>query len=190
MPKSHMKRSAAILICCLLAGFAACSSLPIRFDYDVRTDFYRFKTFDFYPIPEQIESGADPRVIQATQRAVTRELQNKGMIKAANDPDLRIAVHIEPAVQFRVILWGYHYAPYSYYRQEDAYWNGGIDLARYPSGTLVLDLVRSDKNEMIWRGVAPRALPEDFDQPELDRIVGRAVERILRNFPPRSKSTG
>ncbi len=190
-PKIRLKQAAAIFICVLLTGFAACSSAPpIRFDYDAREDFHRFKTFDFFPIPEPIKSDCDPRVIQRIQQAVARELQQKGLVQTAHNPDLRIAVHTEPGTKFRVILWGYHYAPYAYYWQEDAYWNGGIDLARYPSGTLVLDLVRSDKHEMIWRGVAPQALPADTDPMALDRIVDRAVELILKNFPPRRNTSG
>jgi hypothetical protein len=189
-PNKFFQKAAAILIGGLLASLWGCSSPPIRFDYDARTDFLRFKTFDFYPIPETIRSEIDPKVIQRIQQAVTRKLQYKGMILNATDPDLRIAVHTESGTKFSVILWGYHYAPYSYYWQEDAYWNGGIDLARYPAGTLVLDIVRTDKNEMIWRGVVPQALPEDLDQSELDRCVNRAVEQILENFPPQRNLTG
>ena len=70
--KAHeipIKRAAAILICGLLASFSACSSPNIRFDYDARANFLRFKTFDFYPIPESIRSDIDPVVIQRIQQS-------------------------------------------------------------------------------------------------------------------------
>jgi hypothetical protein len=180
-----MKRYTAAVIGGLVLLLAGCSSTSVRFDYDRQQDFSRFKTFDFYPIPKEIGPDTNPLMIKRIQEAVIRELAHKGFSQAKADPDLRIAIHTESKDKFNVTQWGYHYAPYDYYWRGLEYWQGGgIDVQQYEEGTLILDFVRTDEDEMVWRGVASRALPPSPTPEQADTMVRQAVAELLESFPP------
>jgi hypothetical protein len=116
--------------------------------------------------------------------AVTRELEAKGLVPDSEAPDLQIAIHTERRDQFSIIDWGYHYAPYDAYHRGDRYWYGsGIDVLEYEEGSLILDVVRADEDELIWRGVYSEALPLNMTSDKITKLVDQAVARILANFP-------
>jgi len=50
--------------------------------------------------------------------------------------------------------------------------------------TLVIDISRADKNELVWRGMASGSIRTDAPSPDLKN----AVEGILANFPPASSA--
>lgn len=183
-----MKTNRWAVIGGLIVLLAGCSSTSVRFDYDRQQDFSQFKTFDFYPIPKEIGPDINPLVVKRVQDAVIRELAHKGLSQTDVDPDLRIAIHTESKDKFNVTNWGYHYAPYDYYWRGYGYWyGGGVDVQQYEEGTLMLDFVRADEDEMVWRGVASRALPSQSTPEQTDALVKLVVSEILVNFPPQKK---
>jgi len=172
----------------LILLLAGCSSTSVRFDYDRQQDFRQFKTFDFYPIPKEVGPDTNPLVVKRIQDAVIRELAHKGFSQTETKPDLRIAIHTESKDKFNVTQWGYHYAPYDYYWRGYGYWHGGgIDVQQYEEGTLILDFVRTDEDEMVWRGVASQALPSFSTPEQIDATIKQAVAKILENFPPQKR---
>ena len=180
-----MKRSAPLLLVVWIIATAGCSSLTVMFDYDQQEDFSKYHSFDFLPLPQDIKQATSDLVIKRIIAATTRHMQAKGFEFTTNSPDLLIAIHTEAKDKFNVTNWGYHYAPYDIYWRGHGYWYGsGIDVQQYEEGTLILDLVRADENEMIWRGAASRALPLNPSPDKLDKIVNEAVAKILENFPP------
>ncbi len=54
----------------------------------------------------------------------------------------------------------------------------------YLEGTLILDIIDAQTNEIIWRGSASKALDQDPDPDKVRMYVNKAVEKILEKFPP------
>ena len=54
----------------------------------------------------------------------------------------------------------------------------------YTEGTLILDVIDREKNELVWRGSASKTIDE-MDSPE-QRVstIEAAVEKLLKDFPP------
>jgi len=180
-----MKTTSLIALSALILVLAGCSSYTVLFDYDRQEDFSQYRSFDFLPAPSDIRPETSSLVTNRIIAAVTRELEGKGLKQSANSPDILIAIHTESQEKFNVTDWGYHYAPYDYYWRGDSYWSGGgIDVHQYEEGTLILDMVRADEKEMIWRGAASRALPYNPNPDKIDKIINEAVEKILENYPP------
>jgi hypothetical protein len=72
---------------------------------------------------------------------------------------------------WRFYPWGY--APFPY-----GYWNGYNRT--YTEGTLIIDAIDAETNQLIWRGSISGAI----DNPEnLHKKVMKAVEIIFRKFP-------
>jgi hypothetical protein len=181
-----MKNSALILLAALVMLTARCSSsLTVLYDYDRQEDFSQYHSFDFLPQPKDIQQETSDLVIKRIIASTTRQLEAKGLKLTKSKPDLLIAIHTEAKDKFNVTNWGYHYAPYDIYWRGYGYWHGGgIDVQQYEEGTLILDVIRADEKEMIWRGAASRALPQSPSPNKLDKIVNEAVAKILENFPP------
>lgn len=180
-----MRKFAIVLLATFTLFAGACSSYTVMYDYDRQENFTQYKSFDFLPLPEDIRQQSNELVIKRVQTAVIRELAAKGLKHATSNPDILIAIHTEAKDRFNVTNWGYHYAPYDYYWRGYGYWyGGGIDVYEYEEGTLILDMVRADEKEMIWRGAATKALPYNPTPDKIDQIVNEAVARILENFPP------
>jgi hypothetical protein len=182
-----MKPTALIVCLLLILSLLSCSAHPkLLFDFDQHEDFSRYRSFGFYALPEELASEESSQHFDGLRSAVVRELQAKGFTWMEGEgADLLIAIHTEPRQKFNITLWGYHYAPYDYYWRNDEYWRGGgIDEHTYPRGTLILDFVRADEEELIWRGVRPDALPLGEEGAKLTKTLSRSVSEILKNFPP------
>ena len=183
--KKHIRTAAGAALFGMLAVLVNCSAYTAQFDYDRNEDFSAYTTFDFYALPLTIRSEANIRVFERIKDALTRELKAKGFSGSTEHPDLLIAIHTESKEEFNITQWGYTYAPYDYYWRGEKYWEGGgIDADQYEEGSLILDVVRADKDEMIWRGVYSRALPQKISGEKLKKLADRAVAEILKNFPP------
>lgn len=177
----------------LILSLLSCASHPrVLFDFDQKEDFSRFSTFAFTAIPEELATEVSPSHVDVLKSAVIRELQARGLAYLQDDAetaDLLIAVHTEPRQRFNITLWGYHYARYDDYWRSDEYWQGGgIDEHAYPQGTVILDFVRADEEDLIWRGVCPEAIPPGDTGKDLKTILDRAVSEILKTFPSTKRS--
>jgi hypothetical protein len=178
-----MKKSLLILSFGLLLVFAACSTTSVRFDYERGVDFSQFKTFDFYPVPESLVEN--PLVIKRIGRAIIAEMESKGLTHDES-ADLLIAIHTDVKDKINVTSYGYGYAPYYRY----GYWgggHGGTTVSQYEEGTLIIDIVDNNEDELIWRGEASKALPSNPTPQQIDGIIDEVVTKIMANYPPSGK---
>ena len=78
-------------------------------------------------------------------------------------------------------FYGYPGAGYGY---------GGTGRVReYLRGTLVLDIIDVRTDEVVFRGSATKSLHLDPDPKKVRMYVSKAVEKILKDFPP-ARSSG
>ena len=77
--------------------------------------------------------------------------------------------------------YGYGYGGYGYGGYGG---HGGYYVREYVQGTLVLDIVDADTNEVIWRGWAIDSLDLNPEPEKVQMYVDQAVEKILERFPP------
>ena len=178
-----MKKSLFILGLGMLLIYASCSTTSVRFDYEREVDFSKFKTFDFFPVPESLVKN--PLVLKRIGRAIIEEMETKGLTHDA-DADILIAVHTDVKDKINVTSYGYSYAPYYRY----GYWGGGYSgtsVSQYEEGTLIIDFVDNKQDELVWRGEASKALPSNPSAQQIDGIIDEVVVKILANYPPTGK---
>ncbi|MCW5635162.1 MAG: DUF4136 domain-containing protein [Rubrivivax sp.] len=177
-------RGAATLTTAALAAslLGACASKPeVRHDRDTSVDLKTYRTFAF-------DEGHDERgprrgsasysTLQETRlrQATSRQLEQQGFVPAAGEPDLR--VHLTMKVVNRQEL-----------RSTPALRGIGlrgvggtqIDTADVRQGTLVIDLVDTRRNALVWRGVAEGAI-ERGDAADPGGAIERAVAEVFAGF--------
>lgn len=173
---------------------AGCSSLSVNYDYNQQVDFTNYKTYDWLPFPKDLEADELNRTRFIT--AVENNLASKGITQNASKPDFEIATHFGKETKIDITNWGYGYAPNSFYsgygyRYPGRYGyapgyatTGGVSTYEYEQGTLILDFVDANTDQLIWRATA-KAIVSPASTPEKQtKKINDAVKEILAGFPP------
>ncbi len=177
-----MKHYFFILTTCLLSLYCG-SSVRVQFDYVEDHDFKPYRTFDFLTSPDDLT--VDDKAMRRIKNAVINELEKNGFEMQFTGPDFLIALQKSINSKVEITSWGYTYAPYANYHGGYDYWGTpSMGVYRYDEGTLVIDIIDPKSMQLIWRGVAQRALPARLDADRINDIVNEAVQRVLYYWPP------
>ena len=170
-----------ILLC--LGILTSCSSVKVVSDYDTKVDFSTYKTFAFYKkgIDKASVSDHDKKRIM---RAIENELIEKGFTKSEN-PDLLISIFTKSREQVNVtdnnlgygFGWGYN--PWFF-------GSTNLNINQYTEGTLFIDFIDKNKNELIWQGIGSGAMKlSNIDKKE--ERINEFVNKIILAYPPNQK---
>ena len=196
----------------MLLALAGCSSTRVLTDYNRSASFTHLKTYSWIDRP--VDAGRtrafdNPLLDRHIRVAVDNALARMGYQKVTSGvADFRIAHHVvaDEKVDVSSTYSYYDYAPYVYghhsyrrhhygfrghryghgsygYRHYGHEYSGGY-VNEYLQGTLMLDIIDARNNEIIWRGWASKALDQDPDPKNIRMYVNKAVEKILKKFPP------
>ena len=174
-----MKILKLLFLLCLVI-LTSCSSVKVVTDYDTKVDFTSYKTFAFYKkgIDKASVSDLDKKRIM---RAVEAELVAKGFSKSTN-PDILISIFTKSREQVNVsdnnigIGWGWGYNPWFYGRTN-------ININQYTEGTLFIDFIDKNTNELIWQGIGSGAMKMSNIEKKEERI-NEFVYEIISTYPP------
>ncbi|MEZ7945066.1 MAG: DUF4136 domain-containing protein [Flavobacteriaceae bacterium] len=174
-----MKILKLLFLLCLVI-LTSCSSVKVVTDYDTKVDFTSYKTFAFYKkgIDKASVSDLDKKRIM---RAVEAELVAKGFSKSAN-PDILVSIFTKSREQVNVsdnnigIGWGWGYNPWFYGRTN-------ININQYTEGTLFIDFIDKNTNELIWQGIGSGAMKMSNIEKKEERI-NEFVYKIISTYPP------
>lgn len=179
------------MVCVWMAAFAlalaACSSVTVNQDWDPSASFDGLRTWAWQSSTPDVTGNPrldDPLVHGRIQSAIEKSLATKGLSKTTAKPDLLVAYHIalEQKLDAHTIYTGY--GPYRGW-----YGVGGAQTVvdTYDVGTLLIDFIRPETNNVIWRGSGQSRIQELKTPEEREARVQDAVDRILEQYPPGKK---
>jgi hypothetical protein len=175
--------SLTVTMSALLLG--ACSTMQARTDYDPDVDFSRYHTYQISP--GQVTSGYEtptPNTLVADRisNAIATQLGARGLRQTPDKPDLRVGfvagarsrLELETSAPYYPAL-----APYwgsSWWGPQQAW------VSEYQHGTLVIDLVDSSTNKLVWRSIveADRNSVTALGKPE---AIQKAVAKAFQSWP-------
>jgi hypothetical protein len=174
-----MKR---ILVPTMIFFLIGCSpDIAIHTDYDPDYDLWTFRTFDWGQ-KVNIEEGQNPLHYnelndKRIKSAVQDQMSTRGYLLTDTRPDLILHYHIIVKDKSTLVTdgYGYNYGPY-WTRME-------TNLYTYREGTLILDLMDTNTNRLVWRGWAVSPLESSYTPEKIDRLIRTAVARIFKKFP-------
>ncbi|WP_025608877.1 DUF4136 domain-containing protein [Pontibacter actiniarum] len=195
-----MKRTTAsihlLLGLCFLLLAGCAPSVQVATDYDRSANFGQFQTFSFFQDrpsePRDAAVNFDTSLDLYLRNAIRQSLGNQGLRFDTTNPDLKVAYDVTVNTETEVNT-NYAYAPgfgYGY-----SYWYGyrynyGFNrfpttyrtVNQYKEGTVVVDLINPDTNELVWRGVGEAAVDMSggIEQEKINTIVSN----ILQKYPP------
>ena len=170
-----------ILLC--IGILTSCSSVKVVSDYDTKVDFSTYKTFAFYKkgIDKASVSDLDKKRIM---RAIENELNKKGLVKSTN-PDILVSIFTKSREKVNVadnnfgygFGWGYN--PWFF-------GSTNLNINQYTEGTLFIDFIDKNKNELVWQGIGSGAMKMSNIDKKEERI-NEFVNKIILAYPPNLK---
>jgi hypothetical protein len=150
---------------------------------DRSANFSQYHTYDWGP-PDALPTG-DPRLDENPffndhlQGAIEKQLPSRGLTRVTSAPP-DLLLHYHASINSRIDVdridrdRGYCYG-------DDC----GVGVTEYEAGTIVLDIVDTSTNRVIWRGWAEDKVEGMLNN--ADTMAGKideAVTRMLKRLPP------
>jgi Domain of unknown function (DUF4136) len=183
----------SILLLALL-GIQAAPAQKIRYDFDKDRTFSDYKTYKWVSIKGG--NALDDITAKEIVAAVDAQLLRKGLTKTDSDTaDLLIAYQTTVGTEKQ---WTSYSTYWGFGPAWGAGWSGyGFDGmgtgTTYGStstiyvGQLDLSMHDSAHNELVWRGIASETLDLEAKPEKKEKNINKAVEKLLRNYPPKQK---
>jgi hypothetical protein len=163
-----------------------CSSISVRHDFDTQADFTAYQTYAWLQQPTTAVGDAEAAQRTNTlldkriKRAVDAELAAKGMKPSAENPDLLVIYHTGLDRKVDVQDWGYSYPRYPY----GGWYGGQVDVYEYDEGTLIVDLIDAESDQLVWRGTATKVIDETASPEKREANLNEVVTRLFADYPP------
>ncbi|MDH4090862.1 MAG: DUF4136 domain-containing protein [Cyclobacteriaceae bacterium] len=171
-------RSLASLLLILL--FSCSPAISVYNDYDHALNVSEYSTYH-WKVSTEIEANQNPMYYnqlndKRIKTAVDNAMTKKGYMLVADDPVLTLHYHIivEDKSVFMVDPSQHLYSPYWMRDEMNAY--------QYQQGTLIIDLMDTRTNDLVWRGWAVAVL-EDMRPESIEKRLNKTIERIFEPLP-------
>ncbi len=175
-----------------------CSSLSLSTDYDDKIDFSSFKTYRWYEEKDDDNNKTSLKFTnsimdQRIRETIDQQLQLKNYSKT-NTGAVDFLVNYSVVVEDQVDVRTYNnysgmYPGYGYYGRGMSVGYGGSPetvVTYYKQGTLIIDIINPETDQLMWRGAADGRLPKSANREESDVLVQKYVTKILSAFPPKN----
>lgn len=178
-------RSGLVWAAVLIMAFPVAAQ-KVKVGYDKSKDFSKYKTYTW---AEPTMPTSRPLLYATVVSAIDGELTTKGFTRVSSNGDLTLsgtggidfATAVTSGAPAAPILMGPS-AP-----TNNTMWTGtggGQLMAVVPEGTLVLEFVDRNTNQLVWSGRVSEKLSMEQKQESLALASG-AVLKLLKKFPPK-----
>lgn len=181
----------------ILCALAACSNQPnYIIDQNERFDFSQLKTYRWYDDVYSSKEGEFRRYNSSDKRIrsyVDRELTHKGLRedRADNTGNFLVNYHISKQEHTKINNYsgypqGMHGAAGvgTYGSAVAIGYSSGPSVKVYKEGTVVIDVIDTVSNKLVWRGIAEGRMKSSLTQSDKDHIASEVSRELLTDFPP------
>jgi Domain of unknown function (DUF4136) len=167
----------------LLLAAVNVPALNVSYDYDRAFDFSKLKTYQWIELKDsKVNSLTDAKIKQA----INEELAKKGLTRVPSDPSLYLAyqVGLQKEQQINTMTtggWGW-----------SPWYGGGMGTMTATTntiniGTLVIEIINPVDKKLVYRSQGTDTINPSSDPDKNYKKIQKAVEKILKNFPPKAK---
>jgi hypothetical protein len=156
-----------VVVVCLVSAVALAQRVRVR--WERATDFTKYETYTWDDEPvDDIDDEIDQLIVSH----IDGVMSINGIFRDDYEPDLFITYYGSAEDSFAIE---------SDYRSDWAS-PGAITIDSHREGTLVVDIVDVDGNQVIWRGIAGATIDRE---PRKNRdLVTNALTKMFDSFPP------
>jgi hypothetical protein len=173
------------LIVMLIAAVASsCApSIKVSADYDRSVNFSAYKTFAMYDV--KASSNVNKLNQDRIEKYIRMEMTKRGYVESKVNPDLRVnAVTVLKNRRGISASTSYYgggfYRPYGVWGAPVSGYTS-VSTYDYKDGSLVIDVIDSKINKMVWTGSAVAEIYNSPKNPE--EAISTTVTKIMAGYP-------
>lgn len=160
----------------LLAGCA--TSNNVFSDYDRQADFGRYTTYRIMQ-PQNVDPG-NTAFNQMNQRRIYSAIEQQMKVRQyepSEEPHIKVYFYVKTKQRIDANQnpnpWGWGWG-----------WGGGnMSIREYEEGALVIDIVDSRDNLLVWQGVTTGDFYKASKKKSVDEKIWEAVQRVFDSYP-------
>jgi len=166
----------------------------IKVDFDKKFSFTGLRTWTWRPdgkgdVRLAVSSRDDPAAVAARVDpviipAVEKEMTARGFTRAADGADLYVHYYALATVKQSAQIQG-QFLPATTEWGLPPFAATTSSLEIYPVGTLIIDVMSTAAQKIVWRGAAQRTINLERPDDERRKVLEQAVRDLLRRFPPK-----
>lgn len=188
-----MQISRFVAIFTILPMVLGCTGIKVSQDYNLSKDFSGLKTYA-WRLEKQKKADAlgigDPFLDARIRNAIDRFLSDKGYQKisrAVPDFYVRFQHRVQRKIESDDVRATVGFGTGGRGRYGGIGINTGSSIRAYDEGLLVIDILGTDPDDLLWRGKATQRISQHSDPEKMTTNVNETVEKILSQFPPEPK---
>ncbi len=170
------KMSSLFLLLALLS--AASSFAGVSVDHDKSADFSKYESFTI----EEATPAVNPLMRDRLIKAIEVGLTTRGLEEVGEGAHLKVVIHTSVETEKRITADNWGYGGYRGWRGWGGWGTTTVNVDNIKVGTLMLDLVDTASNKLVWRGIATDSIPKKSEK--LEKRIYKAVDKLLRHYPP------
>lgn len=181
----------------LLLFLTGCSSQPLYIvDHDPTFDFGGMTTYRWYD-DVHTSTVSDYRQYNSSDKRVrtyvSRELKQKGFVElSSGTPDFVVNYSISREEHMEIDnIAGYPSAGMRggvgagrYGSSVSVGYSSGPSVKTYKEGTVVIDVIDTGSDQVVWRSLAEAKLKKSLSHQEKDSLASSIAEELMAEFPP------
>lgn len=158
-----------VLVASLISAVALAQTVRVKWERDA--DFSKYQTYTWHENPsDDVADEIDQMIVDHIDSVMSLN----GIFRDDYESDLFVTYYGSAEDSFG-IGGGY---------RSDWTSPGAITIDSHRAGTLVVDIVDVDQNQVVWRGIATATIHRE---PSKNRqIVENALTKMFQSFPPPS----
>lgn len=169
----------ALLLVAVAMLMTGCASNVVT-DYDSQASYASYETWAFSETDDNAYTSLDGSRVED---AVSRALEAKGLTRTGTDSaDLLVGYHIDEVDRLDTSGFSYGFG-YGFNR-----FGWGISTAppvrEVKEGQLIVDLVDTDTNKVVWRGTSKRYLNQNQSPETREKLINEVVADMFSRYPP------
>ncbi len=171
----------------LAIPFLGMSQLLVSYNKAANVDFKKYKTYQVYGLNVTTIPEFEPKKesINFLITEIDKQMAARGYQKVKKYPDLILNIGIVITAEQKTSQTDIRDAP-RYMGQRNYHWESQeIVVQNYNEGTVILDVVESENNKLIWQAVSKGMISASIDT-NLSRIT-KAVKKMFNKYPVKVK---
>ena len=177
----------SILFLFFTIPFLGLSQVLVSNNKASKTDFKKYKTYQVYGLNVTTIPEFEPKKesINFLIEEIDKQMVSRGHQKVKENPDLILNLGIVITAEQKTRQTDIRDAP-RYIGQRNYHWESEeIVVQNYNEGTVILDVVESENNKLIWQAVSKGMISGSMDK-NMSRIT-KAVKKMYNKYPVKVK---
>jgi hypothetical protein len=190
-----MKYIQTLILLALATWLGSCSSARVQADADPIVNLSRYKTFRFTDARQDSLPLYRTVLEDELHRTIALELAKRGIVEDNHGAALLVVYHtfteqkqgsINNYYPMMYGGWSWRMYPWKFTPYPFGHRIGYNHAAEYTEGTLIIDVIDTKSNMLIWRGSLADAVVSPDD---VNKKAVKAVSEILKEFPVAEQKT-